>query len=112
MLGQIALFYAVGRVGDIAGGFAQGCHHVADTFGLQGGGGGFKFYRKVCIISSKCGGGGSEVDTLVNGKICRRVNIVFLQDKFKDHLRHTAFSAAEHIGSFDIFPFEIVYRFP
>ena len=54
----------------------------------------------------------AEVNTLVNLHIRLRVDSVLLQNIFKDHLRHTARSSAEHTLSLQHIPGKVVCLFP
>ena len=74
--------------------------------GLQGGGAGFEFNGKIALAFGECGRCGTEVDILVDLKVCGRINAVFLQDILKDHLRHAAFPAAEDEMPFQVIPGE------
>jgi len=68
-----------------------------------------KLYRKICIISRKCGGRGAKINALVDIQICRWINIVLFQDKFEDHLGHAAFASPKNIGAFEVLPSEIIH---
>ena len=78
IFGQVALLYAVGRVGHIAGVHAEGGDHIAVAIFLQGGGEGLKFHGVVGVIAGKRRGGQTEIDALVDGEIGFRVDAVFL----------------------------------
>mgnify|MGYP007123073650 CR=1 FL=1 len=68
-------------------------------------------YSELCLPARESGCGGTEVYALVNGEIVCGIDAVLFQNIFKDHLRHTAGSAAQYIFTHQHIPAEIVDRF-
>ncbi len=67
-----------------------------------------KYYRLVGIIAGKRGGCGAKINALIDGQVCCRIDVILFKNKFKYHLRHTAFSSPKYISSFYILPCEII----
>lgn len=65
-------------------------------------------YSELRLTARKSGCGGTEVYALVNGEIVCGIDAVLFQNIFKDHLRHTAGSAAQYIFTHQHIPAEIV----
>ena len=107
---QVALLHTVGRVGHVAGSFAERGNHIAFALLLQSGGSRFKFHCVISrrTISGKGGSGRAKIDALVNGQVRSRINAILFQNIFKYHFRHTACPAAIYIGSFQICPPESI----
>ena len=91
-----ALSCAVGCIGHITGIHAQRCNYITGSLKLQGSGARFEFNGKVSASAGKCRRCGTKINALIDIHIRCRVQIVFLQDVFKDHLGHTAFAAAKN----------------
>ena len=94
VLFQVALFRAVGRIGNIAGICSQRSHHIAGAFFLQAGGEGLKFDGVIGVVIGESGRRQPEADALVDGQIGFGIDAVFLQDIFKNHLGHSPGPAA------------------
>lgn len=67
------------------------------------------FYRVVSLPAGERGGGGAEINRLVDSKVGGRIDIVIFQNIFEDHFRHTACPPAEYRAAFEHRPFKVIH---
>lgn len=54
------------------------------------------YYCEVALSAGKCGSSGTEINALVDIEVGFGVDIVFLENIFKDHFGHAAGSAQHY----------------
>ena len=105
---QIALLRWKCSVWHIAAICTERCYYIALALRLQCSRTWFKFHSIIIfwLIPRKCCCSRSKIDALINIYF-RWFNAILTQNILKYHLRHTTFSSADYILTFQVFPFKI-----